>query len=238
MQLESPKYVHISKGSTDPQQGQGVLDVSQQDFFSGSRSQQEGQQPFDNNEIVDAAQPYYWSTQPSKRGVPKEAPVEDPDEPMLYNDYADDYQHGYVARTANRDSYAQASVPIVNGPRVQSQSASSKKQQFSPDGDAFERQYRRYGNNVQWNVPFWARPQRQPRGPARLILFIILGVILIGPLLHVLGALLVVAAVVGVILLTLLFPFLLVGLFFIPYILYRWSRRRSYFQKPRRGRWG
>ncbi len=211
--------------------------MSQQEFFSGSQSQQEGQQPSDNNEIVDAAQPYYWSTRPPKQGVPKEAPVEGPDEPMLHNDYADDYQHGYVARTINRDSYTQASISAVNGPQAQSQSSSSKKQQFSPDVDSFERQYRRNASNVQWNVPFWARPQPQRRGSARLIWFIILGVILIGPMLHILGALLAVVAVVGVILLTLLFPFLLVGLFFIPYMLYRWSRRRSHSQNRWRGRW-
>ena len=209
--------------------------MSQQEFFQESQSQQEGQQPFDNNEIAGTAQPYYWSTRPPQQGAPKEAPTEGHDEPMVHNDYRDDYQHGYMAQDTRKYPHAQASGPGIDEPRAQSQASSSQKQQFSPDGDSFERQYRPYArNNVQWNVPFWARPQRQPRGSVRVIWLIILGMIFIGPVLHMLGALL---AVVGVILLTLLLPFLVVALFAIPYTLYRISRRRSPFQNRWRGPW-
>jgi len=214
-----------------PRLGQGVPDVSQQEFFQESQSQQEGQQPFDNDEIADTAQPYYWSTRPPQQGAPKEAPTEGYDEPMVHNDY----QHGYVAQDTRKYTYAQTSGPGIDELRAQSQASSSQKQQFSPDGDSFERQYRPYArNNIQWNVPLWARPQRQPRGSVRVIWLIILGMIFIGPVLHILGTLL---AVVGVILLTLLLPFLVVALFAIPYTLYRISRRRSPFQNRGRGPW-
>lgn len=218
-----------------PRLGQGVPDVSQQEFFQESQSQQEGQQPFADNEIADTAQPYYWSTRPPQQGAPKEAPTEGYDEPMVHNDYRDDYQHGYLAQDTSKYTYAQAGRPGIDGPRAQPQASSSQKQQFSPDGDSFERQYRPYArSNIQWNVPYWARPQRQPRGSARVIWLIILGVIFIGPALHILGTLL---AVAGVILLTLLFPFLVFALFAIPYTLYRISRRRSFFQNRWRGPW-
>ncbi|HET7638497.1 MAG TPA: hypothetical protein VFK47_07120 [Ktedonobacteraceae bacterium] len=209
--------------------------MSQQEFFQESQSQQEGQQPFADNEIADTAQPYYWSTRPPQQGAPKEAPTEGYDEPMVHNDYRDDYQHGYLAQDTSKYTYAQAGRPGIDGPRAQPQASSSQKQQFSPDGDSFERQYRPYArSNIQWNVPYWARPQRQPRGSARVIWLIILGVIFIGPALHILGTLL---AVAGVILLTLLFPFLVFALFAIPYTLYRISRRRSFFQNRWRGSW-
>ena len=210
--------------------------MSQQEFFQEPQSQQEQQQPFGDNEIADTGQPYYWSTRPPQQGAPKEAPTEGYDEPMVHHDYRDDYQHGYIAQDTSKYTYVQAGRSGLDEPRAQSQASSSQKQQFSPDGDSFERQYRPYvRNNIQWNVPLWARPQRQGRGSARIIWLIILGVIFIGPILHILGALL---AVVGVILLTLLFPFLVVALFAVPYTLYRISKRRTSFQNRWRGpRW-
>jgi hypothetical protein len=218
-----------------PRLGQGVPDVSQQEFFQESQSQQEGQQPSGDNGIADTAQPYYWSTQPPQQGAPKEAPAEGYDEPMIHHDYRDDYQHGYIAQDTSKYTSVQAGRSGLDEPPTQSQASSSQKQRFSPDGDSFERQYRPYArNNIQWNVPLSARPQRQGRGSARIIWLIILGMIFIGPMLHILGALL---AVVGVILLTLLFPFLVVALFAIPYTLYRISKRRSSFQNRGRGPW-
>jgi hypothetical protein len=154
---------------------------------------------------------------------------------MVHHDYRDDYQHGYIAQDTSKYTNVQAGRSGLDESQVQSQASSSQKQQFSPDGDSFERQYRPYArNNIQWNVPLWARPQRQPRSSARLIWLIILGIIFIGPMLHILGALL---AIVGVILLTLLFPFLVFALFAIPYTLYRISKRRSSFQNRWRGPW-
>src|SRR5258706_9824956 len=212
-----------------PRLGQGVPDVSQQEFFQESQSQQEGQQPFGDNEIAETAQPYYWSTRPPQQGAPKEAPAEGYDEPMVHNDYRDDYQHGYMAQDTRKYTYAQASGPGIDEPRAQSQASSSQKQQFSPDGDSFERQYRPYTrNNIQWNVPLWARPQRQPRGSVRVIWLIILGMIFIGPVLHILGALL---AGVGVIPLTLLFPFFVVALVARAYSPSCLNRMQTPFQK-------
>ena len=209
--------------------------MSQQEFFQESQSQQEGQPPSGDNGIAEKAQPYYWSTQPPQQGAPKEAPAEGYDEPMVHHDYRDDYQHGYIAQDTSKYTSVQAGRSGLDEPRAQSQASNSQKQQFSPDGDSFERQYRPYvRNNIQWNVPLWARPQRQGRGSARIIWLIILGMIFIGPMLHILGALL---AIVGVILLTLLFPFLVVALFAIPYTLYRISKRRSSFQNRWRGPW-
>ncbi len=209
--------------------------MSQQEFFQESQSQQEGQQPSGDNGIADTAQPYYWSTQPPQQGAPKEAPAEGYDEPMIHHDYQDDYQHGYIAQDTSKYTSVQAGRSGLDEPQAQSQASGSQKQRFSPDGDSFERQYSPYTrNNIQWNAPLWARPQRQGRGSARIIWLIILGMIFIGPMLHILGALL---AVVGVILLTLLFPFLVVALFAIPYTLYRISKRRSSFQNRWRGPW-
>ena len=62
---------------------------------------------------------------------------------------------------------------------------------------------------------------------ARWLWFIILGIMFIGPLLHVLGFLL----VAGVIFLTLLFPLVIVGLFSIPFMLSRALTGRPFPQR-------
>src|SRR5258708_31025657 len=96
-----------------PRLGQGVPDVSQQEFFQESQSQQEGQQPFDNNEIADTAQPYYWTTRPPQQGAPKEAPTEGYDEPMVHNDYWDHHQHGYLGKDHIKYPLSQATSPLL-----------------------------------------------------------------------------------------------------------------------------
>jgi len=73
-------------------------------------------------------------------------------------------------------------------------------------------------NNQQWSVPPWARPQQHKRSAAGWVWLVILGLVFIGPLLHILGALL---AVVGMIVLVLVLPFLLVAIMALPYMLFR-----------------
>lgn len=192
------------------------------------------QHSLDEHDINYPAQPYYWSTKPD---APKDEPASLYDDPMLQGDNTNDYQHGYSAQQSATSipqiplaGTAQKSQPSATYGQ-QSQARSRYQQQFySPDGDAFEQQYRSNNTNFQqWNVPVWARPQRQRRkgGSARWLWFIILGIMFIGPLMHVLGFLL----VAGVIFLVLLFPLLIVGLFSIPFMLSRALTGRPFPQR-------
>src|SRR2546429_38204 len=186
--------------------------MSQQEFFQGSQFQEQKQrQPaLEEDDIEYPSQPYYWSTQPGN-AAPKDEPASLSDEPMgpLEDRYEDnhpgDYQHGYVAQdTVNKGVGAQFIAPPGGKSQWESQ---SQRQQFSPDGDSFEHRYRPYtANNQQWSVPPWARPQQHKRSAAGWVWLVILGLVFIGPLLHILGDLL---AVVGMIVLVLVLPFLL-----------------------------
>ncbi len=75
-----------------------------------------------------------------------------------------------------------------------SQRQDSRRQNFSPDGDAFEtgyRPYARYRTQNRWH--FWARPQQQ-RSIGRTIFFVLLAILLIPVLIKVLIILLSVLA--------------------------------------------
>ena len=203
------------------------MDMNEQSFVPESQSQQ-GQHSQDEQHIDYPAQPYYWSTKPDS---PKDEPASLYDDPMVQSDTPHDYQHGYSMQNNINAGY-NYNEPLENSTRTseqpsatygqQSQSRSRyQQQQYSPDGDAFEQQYR-YGssghaNYWQWSVPAWARPQRQRSSASRWFWFILLALLFMGPLMHLLGFLL----VVGVILLTLLFPFIIVALFSIPFVLSR-----------------
>ena len=205
--------------------------MSQQEFFQGPQfqEQEQGRPSLEDDDIEYPPQPYYWSTQPGK-GAPKDEPTSLSDESMVEADHPGDYQHGYAAQdnVSNPVGERYTTPPFIvpqeesnrGTPQWQSQ---TQRKQFSPDGDSFEYQYRPYrANNQQWSAPPWARPQHRRRAGSWFWL-VVLGLIFMGPLLHIIGAFL---AVIGVIILTLLVPFLLVAMFALPYMLFRAIRGR------------
>src|SRR5947209_17345025 len=107
--------------------------MSQQEFYQEPQSQKDGQQPLQDNEINAIPQPYYWSTKPPTQGIPK-------DEPVLHDEYAADYQHGYSAHDPEMHTSYQAGTSKADGPQTPNQFQTSQSQQrrFSPDGDSFE----------------------------------------------------------------------------------------------------
>jgi hypothetical protein len=217
-----------------PQAGKEFLTMSQQEFFQRPQFQEQKQrQPaLEEDDIEYSSQPYYWSTQPGK-GAPKDEPASLSDEPMVEADHPGDYQHGYAAQDSVSNAVgARFITPQEGGNGGTSQWQSRpQRQQFSPDGDSFEHQYRPYAaNNQQGGVPPWARPQHHKRSAAGWFWLVVLGLIFMGPLLHILGALL---AFTGVIILTLLVAFLFVAMLALPYMLFRAIRGRPL---PRR-RW-
>jgi len=174
------------------------MDMHKQEFVPESQSQSHGQDASNEDEINYPAQPYYWSTQ--RPDAPKDEPASLYDDPMVQGENSSEYEQGYSPQARSR----------------------FQQQQYSPDGDSFEQQYRYRANNTpnrQWSVPSWARPQVQrARGrSSRWFWLVLLGLLFIGPLLHLLGFLL----VAGIIFLALLFPLLIIGLFSIPFILSR-----------------
>lgn len=195
--------------------------MDQQEF--APRSQSEEQQPLEEEGIEYPAQPYYWSTRPD---TPKDEPTSLYDVPMVQGDSLNDYQNGYMARKTveNAGDTSQQGEKIDTSAKLaQTSQAQRQRQQFSPDGDAFEFQYRpRNAGNQQLGVPPFAQPQWRRRNPARLFWLVVLGLIFIGPLMHFLGALL---AAIGVIILVLLLPLFLVLLVAIPFILFTIGRR-------------
>src|SRR5947209_8029383 len=178
--------------------------MSQQEFFQGPQfqEQKQGQPSLEDDDIEYSAQPYYWSTQPGK-GAPKDEPASLCDEPMgsslggsYQDDHQSDYQHGYAAQDSVSSSVGGRFT--ARRERSNGRPSQSQRQRFSPDGDSFEPRYRPYAaNNQQWSVPPWARPQHK-RSAAGWVWLVILGLVFIGPLLHILGDLL---AVVGMIVL-------------------------------------
>jgi hypothetical protein len=206
--------------------------MSQQEFFQGLQAQ--GQQPLDEEAIE---QPYYWSSKPNQ---PKEEHVLHYDEPMGRGDYQD----GYMAQ--DRRSQDSAVTNRAGGRfsefqayKAQVQSQKQEQQRFSPDGDAFEQQYRPYisYNRSQWSVPPWARPQKQNKRWSRMVLFVIVALLLIKPLLvlfAIFGAL-VLAVVIPLVIMAfmLIIPFGLILLVSLPYILARGRTSQPFPQ----GRW-
>ena len=217
------------------------MDMNEQSFVPESQPQ-EGQHSQDEQHRDYPAQPYYWSTKPD---APKDEPASLYDEPMVQSDTSHDYQRGYSMHNSTNAGYNYSDA-VGSSTHTTGQSSATygqqsqwqsryQQQQYSPDGDAFERQYR-YGsagntNYWQWRVPAWARPQRQRSSASRWFWFILLALIFMGPLMHLLGFLL----VVGAILLALLIPFAVVALFSLPFMLSRALLGRP--SSPRRWRY-
>ena len=216
--------------------------MSQQEFFQRPQFQEQKQrQPaLEEDDIEYSSQPYYWSTQPGK-GAPKDEPASLSDEPMVQADHPGDYQHGYAAQDNVNNPRVIPPTREESNRGMPQWRSQTQRQQFSPDGDAFEHRYRPYGaNNQQWSAPPWARPQQHRRGAAGWFWLIVLGLVFMGPLLHVIGALL---AVTGIIILTLLVPFLFVAMLALPYVFFRALRgrplpgRRWHYTNYWRGPW-
>jgi hypothetical protein len=202
--------------------------MSQQEFMPEPQTQ--GQQFAVPNESETAytTQAFVQHTQVGGKAQPKDEPSSNYDEPMIQGIDGSanlDYQHGYTAQiytTYNQQSPVSASNTPMYGAGQQ-----KKQQQNRPgaDGDAYEQHYRPYGpyagnyaQNPQfqqyqrWNVPSWARPQQQRRGSMNIVLFVIMGLIFLGPLMHLLGVLFTVIGVLFLLLFVPLILFLVVGL--------------------------
>jgi hypothetical protein len=116
------------------------------------------------------------------------------------------------------------------------------RQQFSPDGDAYEQGYRVHSRYNAWRtVPPWARPQPRMKSVVRLALLIILGLLLIKPLLILIGLLI---AIIGLTFLVVVLPVIFVlGIVSIILIALRvafWQRRIHYrqnYSRVWRGPW-
>jgi len=194
--------------------------MSQQEFVSPSESQRsQGKDASNDDEAYYPQHPYSWS--PNKASAPRDEPPSSYDEPMM--------QRGYQAQDSSADSKSQESTTRRSG-RQQA------RQQFGPDGDAYERGYRMSQQyNVTQGVPPWARPQRRPRYLVRLVVLIVLGLIFMGPILHLLGGLLLL--VIGAVFFSLLLALFVLVIVSIIFILRLPFRRRSSFP-PWHGPWG
>ncbi len=134
--------------------------MSQQEFYP---EQSQGQPPRDD-EIYYPPQPYHWSTRPKE-----EEASTNYDESMM--------QQGYRAQDGASNAQQQGSA-------TNTRSQQAQRQQFGPDGDAFEYGYRGYRSSnmqQQQGVPSWARAQPQRRS-WRWILLVILALVFIGPI--------------------------------------------------------
>src|SRR5690242_4752664 len=135
--------------------------MNQQEMFSGEQDQQ----PLES-EIQ--AQPYYWSTRPkAKTGdVPKN------EHPSTYEEAIPPYSY-------------RAQETASSTPRQENRGARANAGQHRSDTprDAFERSYQpSTAYNMQWQVPWWARPQHNNGKGLRTAVFVVLGLLLIVPL--------------------------------------------------------
>ncbi len=200
-------------------------------------------QQFAANDEINTYDPEQASVQKAQqaqthgKALPKDEPLSSYDEPMTQSNYNRDYQQGYTAPT--RSSYTHQ-----QGKSGTTTSNASRQYSYNPDGDAFENRYRaNYTQNQQhqqWNVPIWARPQAHRRSGMSFFWLIILGLIFIGPLMHLLGILF---AVIGIMFLLIFVPFVLFMVFGLPWLIIRAlagpGMRRSFWMgyRPRRGIW-
>lgn len=151
--------------------------MSQQEFMPEPQHQQGG---LDNAEIeANNAQPYYWSTSPAARDMPKN------EHPSTYEESIPPYSYAAQnskssteqARVEHNKTYTSNTTQAPN---------TTQRQQFSPDGDAFEYGYRpntAYATPQQ--APHWARPQRN-RSVGKIIFLVIMLFLFARPILFIL----------------------------------------------------
>lgn len=133
--------------------------MSQQEMYP----QSQGQEQAHDSDVEIQAQPYYWSTQPKTTGdMPKN------EHPSTFEDSIPPYS--YPAQDSVQQPYTPPSEPYTEqfGQKLREeqpkstgqQQGQAQKQQFSPDGDAFEYGYRPYRQPRSYQASPWARPQR------------------------------------------------------------------------------
>ena len=186
--------------------------MSQQEFApeSGSHGQDSGN---GEDEIYYPQHPYYWSVKPENEAAPRD------ESPSSYVEST--IQPGYQAQD-NAANVKQGTYG-TNADDQQSANNGSARQQYAPDGDAFEQGYRPYssyyGGNWRGMPPYpyaqatgYGRMQR--RSPFRIVFFVLLAFLLLKPILIVAGLLLATigALVGGALLFMLLMAFFIFGL--------------------------
>lgn len=206
--------------------------MSQQEFVPQSHEEQ----PQDEHEIY-PQQPYYWSTKPDSKAKPKDEPLSSYNEPMVQEDNGSDYQQGYMAQDHATYSNTRKQNPGLNqgqttGTRSQQSWSQSQQQQFAPGRNTAGQKYGatpdyQYEYHYQYDyryqypgksVPPWAKPQpqqqRRGRGAFGGFWLLILALFLLGPMLRFLGVILAIGFSIAL-------PFIVVGLFAIPFLLFR-----------------
>src|SRR5207302_8183046 len=132
----------------------GDTTMSQQEFVP--RSQSNGQDALnDEDEIYQPQYPYHWSGKLDKEAAPRDEPPSSYAEPTL--------QRGYQAQDYSSAASQQNSTTNNAGQQWPGSQNRGARQQFAPDGDAFEHGYN-VGQAGQRGVPPWARPQFHKRG--------------------------------------------------------------------------
>ena len=184
--------------------------MSQQEFApeSGSNGQDSGN---GEDEIYYPQHPYYWSVKPENEAAPRD------ESPSSYVEST--IQPGYQAQD-NAANVKQGTYG-TNADDQPSANNGSARQQYAPDGDAFEQRYRPYssyyGGNWRGMPPYgqatgYGRMQR--RSPFRIVFFVLLAFLLLKPILIVAGLLLATigALIGGALLFMLLMAFFVFGL--------------------------
>ena len=180
--------------------------MSQQEFVP--RSQSGGQDALnDEDEIYQPQYPYHWSGKLDKAGAPRDEPPSSYAEPEM--------QRGYQAQDYASAAKQQNSATNNAGQQWPGNQGRGARQQFAPDGDAFEQGYRPYnrynvgqgGQGGQGGVPPWARPQSQRRGSFGWIFLLIFLLFMIRPIGLLLGGL---GALVGISFFAIVLPIILI----------------------------
>lgn len=212
--------------------------MSQQEIMPEPESTQSNKKRSGNEEDIQTAQPYYWSTQP------KEEPASGYDESLTQNDYASGYQpqnetvYSYPENNTTAKATADFAQTQTQGQQQQQQQQFQSQQMrnpYAPDGDAFETGYNPYNSSSSYHAdnswqtrqsaPPWMRPQRN-RGGFRWLWLILFAFMFMGPLLHLVGAAL-----------FFLFPVLFIGLIIFAAVVF-WSTVGQRRPRGPRGRGG
>lgn len=148
--------------------------MSQQEFFPESQSHTR-EQSLDHDEL-ERIRP--WQARSKTSDMPKS------EHPSAYEESLPPYSY----RAQDSASATLRPPEAEHAARSRRDEHWQQRQQFGPDGDAFEQGYRPYTHyNMYQQVPPWARPQHHGRGVLRWVVLAILGVLLIKPLLFLLG---------------------------------------------------
>ncbi len=201
--------------------------MSQQEFAPEPESY--GQEAGNGeDDVYYSAQPYYWSVRPQNEGEPKDEP------PSSYIEST--IQPGYQAQD-NAENVKQGTYG-TNAGSQQSTNNGSERQQFAPDGDAYEQGFRPYnsyyGGGYWQGMPPYAQnsgySRMRRRSPFRVLFLVLLLFLLIKPILIVAGLFL--ATIGGALLFMLLIAFFIFGIG-----MFRMALHPGYRRGFRRGPW-